>query len=300
MRARHDVGGTMKAGVAFDYGRLLESLRGVSWPAARRVAGTRPGAHGSKLRGRAPELSEYRAYRQGDDPRDLDWKLLARSDRAFVRLSEDRAVHPTWLILDASRSMAWPVETHRKWQALCGMAVGLAAIARQAGDPVGAVVDGESDPVVSGLSSRADVTDRLIGLLDQVRFGTSDGMVAAWRGLPVGGREVLMSDLLGDEAGWRALAAARIAAGSEVIVVHIVSNAELEPPPSLSMVVDPDVASVARILDETGRAAYRSTFADWQQTVRNVWIAAGARFNRVVADDDPAVAVRSIVQREAR
>src|SRR5687767_16014084 len=90
------------------YGPLLEALRGVQWPSRRPVGGALPGTHQSRLRGSAPELSEYRPYRQGDDPRRLDWRLLARSDRAFIRLSSDRAVLPTMLVLDASASIDFP------------------------------------------------------------------------------------------------------------------------------------------------------------------------------------------------
>lgn len=300
MKARRADEAATESGRTVDYGQLLERLRGVSWPAARRVSGTRPGTHASRLRGRAPELSEFRAYRQGDDPRDLDWKLLARSDRAFVRLSEDRAIHPTWLLLDASKSMAWPPESLGKWQALCAIAVGLTGIARQASDPVGAVVAGDGVPLFLGLTARPDVTERLIDLLKQVRFGTAEALPGTWRGLPTGGREVLISDLLGDEEVCRKLAAARIAAGSEVVTVHVISSSELEPPASLSRVVDPDSPSTVRIFDQGGRAAYRARLADWQQTARNSWIAAGARYIRVIAESDPAAAVRSTVQGDTR
>ena len=69
---------------------MLDALRGVRWPARRPVAAGLPGAHRSRQRGTSGEFTEYRLYRQGDDPRRLDWKLLARSDRAFVRLTDDR------------------------------------------------------------------------------------------------------------------------------------------------------------------------------------------------------------------
>ena len=51
------------------YGALLDAVRGVRWPAARRVAAATLGAHTSKLKGNSSEFSEFRAYRQGDDPR---------------------------------------------------------------------------------------------------------------------------------------------------------------------------------------------------------------------------------------
>src|SRR6476619_2451550 len=96
------------------YGPLLDAVRGVRWPAARRVAGATLGAHPSKLRGNSSEFSEFRPYRQGDDPRRLDWRLLARSDRAYVRLADDHALLPTLAIVDASASMAFPADGARR------------------------------------------------------------------------------------------------------------------------------------------------------------------------------------------
>ena len=93
-----------------EYASLLDAVRGIRWPARSAVRGGMPGAHMSRLRGISAEFAEYRAYRQGDDPRRVDWKLFARSDRAYIRLSNDRAILPTMIVLDASASMAFPVD----------------------------------------------------------------------------------------------------------------------------------------------------------------------------------------------
>ena len=74
------------------YGALLDAVRGVQWPARRVVPAGPVGAHHSRMRGASTEFAEYRAYRQGDEARRIDWRLLARSDRAYVRLTTDRAV----------------------------------------------------------------------------------------------------------------------------------------------------------------------------------------------------------------
>src|ERR1035437_825051 len=147
------------------YGALLESVRGVRWPARRPVMGGAPGAHPARTRGVASEFAEYRPYRQGDDPRRLDWKLLARSDRAFIRLAPARAVLGTLLAVDASASMAFAVESDRgagghDWtegRAAREIAVACAAVAHAGGDPVGLAVaakDGRSEEDTSELQSR--------------------------------------------------------------------------------------------------------------------------------------------------
>src|SRR5687768_18613293 len=127
-------------GGAAGYGELLDALRGVTWPARRAARGSTSGTHRSRLRGVSPEFTEYRPYRQGDDPRRLDWKLLARSDRAYIRLADDHSVLATTIVVDASASMAFPTATLGKWRTACALAVGLAAVAHAGGDPVGLIV----------------------------------------------------------------------------------------------------------------------------------------------------------------
>src|SRR3954470_7676979 len=122
------------------YGALLDAVRGVRWPAARRVMGATLGAHPSQLRGNSSEFSEFRPYRQGDDPRRVDWRLLARSDRAYVRLTTDRATMRTEIILDASASMAFPPETLARWVRAREVAIALAAVAHAESDPVGLAI----------------------------------------------------------------------------------------------------------------------------------------------------------------
>src|SRR5215203_446562 len=137
MRERRTEG--EKAGIE-SRGSLLDAIRGVKWPALRIIGGALPGAHHSRLRGSAPELSEYRVYRQGDDPKRIDWRLLARSDRAYIRLAEDHSVVSTLIVVDGTASMAFPPKSLGKWATACDLAIGLAAIAHTSRDPVGVVI----------------------------------------------------------------------------------------------------------------------------------------------------------------
>lgn len=63
------------------------------------------GLHHSRSRGAGLEFAQYRAYERGDEPRAIDWKLYARSDRFFVRESERESPLAVWLLLDATASM---------------------------------------------------------------------------------------------------------------------------------------------------------------------------------------------------
>src|SRR3954468_17468315 len=134
------------------YGALLDAVRGVRWPAARRGGSATLGAHPSQLRGNSSEFSEYRPYRQGDDPRRVDWRLLARSERAYVRLTTDKATFRTSMIVDASASMAFPQPALDKWRLARELAVGLAAVAHAEADPVGLAI---ASPKLVVLTPRA-------------------------------------------------------------------------------------------------------------------------------------------------
>src|SRR5690606_16502159 len=74
---------------------------------ARRAIGTQGiGLHHSRSRGAGLEFAQYRAYEPGDELRQIDWKLYARSDRFFVREAERESPLTVWIVLDATASMA--------------------------------------------------------------------------------------------------------------------------------------------------------------------------------------------------
>jgi uncharacterized protein (DUF58 family) len=277
-----------------EYGPILDAVRGLVWPARRRVSGVHSGSHLSRLHGRAPELSEYRLYRQGDDPRQLDWKLLARSDRAFVRLSDDRAVHPTWFVVDASASMAFPTPGLDKWRMARALTVGLAAVAQRAGDPVGAVVVAGAGVVRVRARTRADVLVELVSALGSVTPGGGGALAPALLHVPERARLVIVSDLLGDEQALRRASAARTSAGGDVHVLHIVAQDELTPPATMTLAVDPEDDAVERPFDAAVRAAYVQRFAEWRDETARSWRLAGASYRLVNAESDAALEVRAV------
>ena len=71
------------------------------------VEGFLSGLHRSPYHGFSVEFSEYREYVSGDDPRYLDWKLYARSDRYYVKRFEDETNLRCHLLVDCSRSMSF-------------------------------------------------------------------------------------------------------------------------------------------------------------------------------------------------
>ena len=282
---------------AGEYGALLDAVRGVRWPARRRVAGALPGAHHSRMRGLAPEFAEYRPYRQGDDPRRLDWRVLARTDRAFLRLSTDRAILPTMLLVDASASMAFPAETSTKWVCARRLAVALAAVAFGGHDPVGIAIAGRAGVARLAPRSRRGVVGEIARLLEESRPDGSGAMAATFRTAAARGRIVLLTDFLGDADAMLAAAREHVASGGEVHAVHIIAREELEPTARPVTAVDPEDASIARPLVAATRGDYEAAFAAWRLRLARGWraIGDGAGYTEVVDDEPVARAVRRIV-----
>jgi uncharacterized protein (DUF58 family) len=107
------------------------------------LAGLGHGIHAGRERGAGVEFSEYRAYAPGDEWRRVDWKLLARADRYYVREAERDSHVAVWLVLDATASMAEPSRTVAGLTKLLyarALLACVAAIAQRQGDAFGLVV----------------------------------------------------------------------------------------------------------------------------------------------------------------
>jgi uncharacterized protein (DUF58 family) len=283
---------------------LLDAVRGVRWPARRRVPAAAHGVHRSRRRGAAIEFTEYRPYAQGDDPRRIDWKLLARSDRAFVRLSDDHALLPTVFAVDNSASMAFPATTLAKWHHARRITLALAAVAHGAGDPVGLVL--APSALAFAPRTRRTVITELAEALGAAAPHGSMSLERAMSAVVQMAREariVIVSDFLTDAEDMAAtLAAARAiggggggGGGGEVYAIHVVAAEELSPPARDVSVEDPEDPTLRRPLVGSARAAYDREFAAWRTHTAREWRAAGATYVMTTTDEPVDRAVRRIV-----
>src|SRR6185437_679668 len=87
--------------------QTLMAIRNLELRARTVVEGFWHGLHRSPYHGFSVEFTEYRAYTPGDDPRYLDWKLVGRTDRYFIKKFEDETNLRCHLLVDSSRSMTF-------------------------------------------------------------------------------------------------------------------------------------------------------------------------------------------------
>ena len=291
MRERRE--GSEKPGIE-SRGSLLDAIRGVKWPALRPIGGALPGAHHSRLRGSAPELSEYRVYRQGDEPRRIDWRLLARSDRAYIRLAEDRSIVPTLIVVDATASMAFPPTTLGKWRSACDLAIGLAAVAHASRDPVGLAIVGAGGMRQLPPRTRRGIVGEIARALDTVTPAGSAAISAALAHTRARTRIVVISDLLGDADDIRRRAGEVAAAGGEVHAVHVVADEELDPPTRSMLVIDPEDATIARPFVADARAAYLERFGAWRAQLAAAWRGEGLTYTMASTGEPASRVVRRV------
>ena len=140
------------------------------------LAGLGHGLHAGRERGAGVEFSEYRAYAPGDEWRRVDWKLLARADRYYVREAERDSHVAVWLLLDASASMAEPSRrlagVDKLWFARTVLAC-VAAIAQRQGDAFGLLVAGAERMTVTPASRGPRQMHRVLAQLQRAQAGGS-------------------------------------------------------------------------------------------------------------------------------
>lgn len=95
-----------------DYRQYLDpetvsKLKGMELRARMVVEGFIAGLHKSPYHGFSVEFAEHRQYMPGDNIRDIDWKLFAKSDRFYIKQYEEETNLKGYLLLDCSKSMAY-------------------------------------------------------------------------------------------------------------------------------------------------------------------------------------------------
>jgi uncharacterized protein (DUF58 family) len=117
--------------------QTLMSIRSLELRARAVVEGFWNGLHRSPYHGFSVEFTEYRQYTPGDDPRYLDWRVYARSDRYFIKKFEDETNLRMHLLVDLSRSMEYGSRDYTKAHYAATLAATLAYFLHLQGDAVG-------------------------------------------------------------------------------------------------------------------------------------------------------------------
>ncbi len=211
--------------------QVIMAIRSLEIRAKVIVDGFRTGLNRSPRHGFSVEFSEYRQYAQGDDPRFIDWKLYARTDRSYIRLFEDETNLRCYIVMDSSRSMSFGTLGYSKHDYGRTIAAALAWLLNRQGDAVGLTLFDESVRLVVPARYRPGQLRRLMVSLEEPVSGSDTNPEQALehtaRRLSKQGLVILISDMLAPveqiQEGLKLLRGCR----HDVIVFQVLDPAEL-------------------------------------------------------------------------
>jgi uncharacterized protein (DUF58 family) len=199
------------------------------------VRGFLQGLHASPFHGFSVEFSEHRRYTTGDDPKDIDWLVFAKTDKYYVKKFEAETNITGYLVMDLSQSMGF---THRQEltkfdYAIC-LAASLAYLMILQQDPVGLIAfDEKVHAVIPPKSKRSQLGTLLAHLANLKPQGQTDvaksltQIAAMFRQRSL---VMLFSDLLAEPGPiFQALRRLRHR-GHDVILFHVLDEAEVSFP----------------------------------------------------------------------
>ncbi len=196
------------------------------------VEGLWRGLHRSPYHGFSVEFTEYRQYTKGDDPRYIDWKVAARTDRHYIKKFEDETNLRCHLLLDMSRSMGFGSTGWRKADHAATLAATLAYFLMQQGDAVGLTTFGERLEEHIPARNRPGHLRRLLTELEKTPAlrGTSlqGPLQQLTELLRRRGMVVLMSDLLAPVEHLEKQLGYLATQGHEVLLFHVMDRAEID------------------------------------------------------------------------
>ena len=210
------------------------AIRSLELRARTVVEGFWHGLHRSPYHGFSVEFTEYRPYAPGDDPRYLDWKLVGRTDRYFIKKFEDETNLRCHLLVDASRSMTYGSRGYTKADYARTLAATLAWFLHHQGDATGLLTfDGAVREYLPS-RHRAGHLRQLMLALEKPMEGRATDLATPLRRIVElvrkRGLVVLISDLLAPVAELEAPLGLLTASGHEVVVFQVLDPAELDFP----------------------------------------------------------------------
>ena len=199
------------------------------------VKGFLQGLHASPYHGFSVEFSEHRRYVHGDDPKDIDWTVYAKTDKYYVKKFEAETNITGYLVMDMSRSMGYTYrqEMTKFEYAIC-LAASMAYLMVHQQDPVGLITfDSKVRSSLAPKSKRSQLGTILSHLAKLEPTGQTDvaqGLAQTASMLKHHSLVMVFSDLLADpEPVIRSLRQLRHG-GHDVILFHILDEAEVNFP----------------------------------------------------------------------
>lgn len=289
--------------------RSLIGLRSAGERLAMSPAGIRAqetGGYRSPFKGRGMEFEESRRYQAGDDIRNMDWRVTARTGEPHTKLYREERERPVLFGMDFRRSMFFATHGAFKSVLACRLAALLAWRSCYQGDRVGAVLwsgagHRELRPkrgprgVLNLVSSLCDFAAYPDGQRDIAPAEAGMDTIAARlrRVAHPGSLVFLLSDFRGFNQQARDLLA-QAARHSTLVLIMISDPIESDlPPPGRYLVRDGERELFIDTRSAGHRETYRDRFRERSDAVRSFCGKTSARFLTCSTEDDPVALLRT-------
>ncbi len=272
---------------------LATRLAGLTLRAKRTVDGLLAGMHRSPHRGASTIFKEHREYRPGDDPRLIDWRAYARSDRYAIKHFEHETQMRGTLALDISPSMRWGSGDTTKLDHATTLLAALAYVLTKQGDAVSLITfDATIRDRLPARSGPAHL-DYLMRTLAAPATSKSETALHASLDELIEhagrmGLVVVASDLLDLRADALDPIARIQAHGHQTVVLHVLDPAEIELPYEQPLHFEGLEGEAPVEVDPRGiRRRYRESIDAFIESCRRRVVAAGGRYQLARTDTPP-------------
>jgi uncharacterized protein (DUF58 family) len=198
------------------------------------VLGNNPGSYSGPRRGTSLEFADYRKYSPGDDLRYLDWGVLARTDRLYVKLFHEEVDLFAHVFIDASGSMLFP--THEeKFSPACQLALALAYAVLANNDNVKfhlmeRQAIGRSSPFYRGRHRIMDAVRFVDSVTPAGSLNMAEGIRQHLQRIRRPGKAIVISDFLMEAQDYQHGLRLLQTSNFDITLIQVLSRAEMDPP----------------------------------------------------------------------
>ena len=275
--------------------RLRAAARDLRVAGRRHVATDMAGAYASAFRGRGIDFDEVRPYQPGDDIRNMDWRVTARTGRPHTKLFHEERERPVLVAVDQGPTMAFGSRRAFKRVAAAEAAalIGWSALAN--GDRVGGLCfSGEAHREFRPLRGERGVIRLLKGLVHGASAAADhpSALGPVLRRLRHVARPGTALFIISDFRAWDETAASllsQLAKHNPVILIFVFDPLERQlPPPGRYPVTDGDRQFILDNGPARLQRDFQRQFAEHQAAVENFSRSRGIQFLTLATDDDVA------------
>ena len=226
------------------------------------------GKYHTAFKGRGMSFAEVREYRIGDDVRDIDWNVTARSHKPHIKVYEEERELTMMLVVDVSGSRMFGTTDLLKKNIITELAAVLAFSASQTGDKVGCIFFSDKVekfiPPKKGRSHILAIIRELVGFVPESNGTAISEAVRYLTGVNKKRcTAFLLSDFMNSKRDDEALSdALKIASSRHDIIALKVSDPREREMPDVGIVELQDAETARKVWVDTASKAVRDHYAE--------------------------------------